>query len=100
MREPETPSDQTTVAEQALDVLGRRIGGNVEILRVSAKPPTRYAAKPASCSRYNTRSAPLEMFLRDTPCWSRAMMRSWAELEVDSFIASFWRRFAALAPSS
>ncbi len=35
MRQAEAAADQPAVAEQLLDLLGRRVGGNVEILGVA-----------------------------------------------------------------
>jgi hypothetical protein len=44
VREAEAPADQAQVAEQRLDLLGRRVGGDVEILRMAADQQVAHGA--------------------------------------------------------
>ncbi len=37
MRQAEAPADEATVAEQALDLFGQRVGGDVEVLRFDSQ---------------------------------------------------------------
>ena len=56
VREAEAAADQAAVAEQALDLLGRRVGGDVEILRMAAEQQIAHGAADQECRHSRIRA--------------------------------------------
>ncbi len=70
VRQTEAPADQAAVAEQPLHLLGQRIGGDVEILRLDADQQVAHAAADQKCHEARHRAGDTARAVRWAKCGS------------------------------